>query len=154
MSGEDVVDAKTAARLLGVTLRTIYRAAERAGAYGHRPLLVSLSEVGAVINPRAHTAVDEIDLATRLSPDARRAFATLNAATAAAAAAGRPPPCAADPDRWLGDDPAGRATAAAECAGCLAFAACGAYAEVAGEAWGTWAGVDRSARTAKKGAAA
>ena len=148
MLREDVVTAKDAARMLGCSWRAVYRYAEmgQVRVYGRRPLLVSVSEVGEAMNPRTRTAVEEIDIAVRLAPEARRAFAELQRATVAACQAGTPPPCVTTPgDLWLADDAGDRRRAAELCAGCPAFAACGNYADLANERFGTWAGVDRGA---------
>ena len=145
---EDVMPAKDAARLLGVAWRTIYRLAEdhRIRAYGARPLLVSLEEVGAAMRPHVVDAVEEITLATKLSPEARQAYANLHVATVAAVQAGHPPPCVTTPgDLWLSDSAADRAQATVLCGGCAAFAACASYADLANERFGCWAGVDRGA---------
>ena len=145
---EDVMPAKDAARLLGVAWRTIYRLAEdhRIRVYGRRPLLVSLEEVGEAMNPRTRTAVEEIDIAVRLSPEARAAYAALHVATVAAVQAGTPPPCVTTPgDLWLSDSASDRAQATVLCGGCAAFAACASYADLANERFGCWAGVDRGA---------
>ena len=134
--------------MLGVSWRNIYRLCEdgKVRAYGARPLLVSLEECGQAMNPRTRTAVEEIDIAVRLSPEARRAFAALQRATFAACQAGTPPPCVTTPgDLWLSESAADRAQACELCHCCRAFAECATYADLARERFGCWAGVDRGA---------
>ena len=153
MLAEDVVTVDDAARMLGCSSRTIRRLVEvgQAHAYGRLPLLVSISEVGEALHPHARNAEDEIDLAAKLSPAARIAFARLNRALAQAVQAGQPPPCAAGGgDRWLSDNPADRAEAARLCVGCTVLGLCGEYADAAREAFGVWAARDRGAVTTRR----
>lgn len=53
-------------------------------------------------------------------------------------------------DRWTSDDLEDRTAAAYQCAGCPAMDLCAAYAELAGERFHVWAGVDRTRRTGIK----
>ena len=53
-------------------------------------------------------------------------------------------PCQADPEAWVGDDPALRAEAAEACHWCPALEACRRAADAGREQWGVWAGQDRS----------
>ena len=47
-------------------------------------------------------------------------------------------------DRWTSDDPEDRAAAAFECEGCPVIGLCRTYADLAGERFHVWAGVDRT----------
>ena len=57
-------------------------------------------------------------------------------------AAGQRTACMADSTRWLADDRDTRALAAKDCHGCPVFTECAAVGEH--EAFGIWAGVDRT----------
>lgn len=62
----------------------------------------------------------------------------LTRALADLADSGRQPPCAADTERWTGDDPTTHEGAAVACRHCPIRAACdGAAADAT---WGVWAG--------------
>lgn len=60
------------------------------------------------------------------------------------AEADRQTPCQADPDLFTSDASTDRAAAARRCASCPVLTECHEYAEVAGERWHVWAGVDRT----------
>lgn len=74
--------------------------------------------------------------------------AALDAGLLAMAEDGLRPPCAADPQRWLSDDRAERASAAADCAACPVLAAC--RESGADEPCGVWGGVDRVPRIGRR----
>jgi hypothetical protein len=77
-----------------------------------------------------------------LSTDSRRAWERLVDLTSST-----PPPCRSDAgELWFSPHRAHRAAAAECCSACQALDACGSYANVAGERFGVWAGVDRSPR--------
>lgn len=62
------------------------------------------------------------------------------------ASQGQRPRCSDPGDRrlWLSDDPDERASAAARCRGCQVLTACQQSADIHGEQFGVWAGVDRT----------
>ncbi len=55
-------------------------------------------------------------------------------------------PCASDPDLWHSRNPSDIAAACDACHRCPALQQCDAYASVASESLGVWAGVDRNRR--------
>ncbi|WP_299442640.1 hypothetical protein [uncultured Phycicoccus sp.] len=62
---------------------------------------------------------------------------------------GTRPPCATDPERWIGDDPTARAFAIFECVGgCPALSECRAAGVT--ESHGVWGGIDRSKTTRQR----
>lgn len=73
------------------------------------------------------------------------ARAELMRAVAERERAGEPPPCRLVPEPFTSDQAAERRRAAELCARCPLAALCRSYAAEAGEVWGVWGGVDRSA---------
>jgi hypothetical protein len=68
-----------------------------------------------------------------------------------AAASGLRPNCSdAGSWLWLSEEPADRREAARRCHGCVVFEPCGTAAEARQEAFGVWAGVDRTKAPGKK----
>ncbi len=63
------------------------------------------------------------------------------------------PPCAVEPALWFSTDGDDIETARHRCHGCHAIGPCAAYATVANEPVGVWAGVDRTRRQRDRRAA-
>lgn len=55
-------------------------------------------------------------------------------------------PCRVDAEAWFAPDSGTRAIAARACAPCPVRGLCGAYADLAGERFGVWGGLDRERR--------
>ena len=83
---------------------------------------------------------------------ARKEF---DAALLKLAADGRRPPCGELDDHylWTSDEPAERAIAAKQCAGCPVIKECAATADAAAEKWHVWGGKDRTTKPRKARAA-
>ncbi len=76
-----------------------------------------------------------------IPPGARRQWQELREALAV-----REPPCASDAELWHSRDPSDIKAACDACLSCPAYDSCGAYATVAREVVGVWAGRDRGRR--------
>ena len=61
-----------------------------------------------------------------------------------------PTPCTSKPLVWQTETAGARERAVAACSTCPLLGPCGTYAAAAGEAYGIWAGVDRTPRPATR----
>lgn len=93
----------------------------------------------------------KVSPARRVSTPAAEVVAARPLQAALHAALGDDPaPCASHPEVWTSDQPDDVLVAAEGCHGCPARQPCGAYADAIEASAGTWGGVDRTPRDARR----